>query len=94
MMKRFLEVAIPITVSALLAWAIWLTTSVFSGEKEQAVSKAESRALCEKVDAVKVELKELKSDIKAELQNMEMKRKEDRSEIIQMLTDIKREVKK
>jgi hypothetical protein len=46
------------------------------------------------VDAVKVELKELKSDIKAELQNMDMKRKEDRSEIIQMLKDIKREVKR
>lgn len=80
------KMLIPIIVLSLMAWATWITTSIYAGDKGSAVSAEKLEAVSEKVQKIEEDVKDIKKDIKEQKEQIY----KNQLATMQMLIDIKK----
>lgn len=88
-MKKVLDWLVPAMVTALLAWAIWITTSIYAGDKESAIATEKVGAICDKIKRIEDDVKEIKKDMKDQNEKVQ----NNQTEVMRMLMDIKKNTK-
>jgi len=84
--KTIRDYAIPFLITGLLAWATWITTSIYAEDKKSAVTAKQMEAVCEKVSKVETDIKEIKQEIKDQNEKVN----KNQVDVMKMLIDIKK----
>uniref|UniRef100_A0A6M3JL85 Uncharacterized protein n=1 Tax=viral metagenome TaxID=1070528 RepID=A0A6M3JL85_9ZZZZ len=87
------KILIPILVLSLIAWATWITTSIYAGDKGEAIVSGKVEALSERIGRLEGEVKEVKEGqktIQKDMKASDEKAHRNQIEMLKVLSDIKR----